>query len=278
MITRLAPTPSGFIHIGNIYNLLLNWLWAKSNNGQIVLRIDDLDAERKKTEYVEDVFRVLHWLGLDWDIGPTGPDDFEANWSQLNRADMYADMLTQLIDKHLLYACACSRWQQCTCHTKQIPLSTPGVCWKMSIAGNPAILLDDKMQGNLSIPIEAPFVVKRKNGMASYQIASLADDRHFNITHICRGADLLPSTAMQCYIDGQLNTSYFSRCTFWHHPLLTNSDGTKLSKSAGSLRQSIIHQLDKKNLLASFAQWMKINRTRITEPKDMIGMEPFITT
>lgn len=95
-MTRMAPTPSGFLHLGNMYNFILNWLWARANNGKVLLRIDDADTERKRKEYLDDIFRVLEKTGLDWDLGPTGPDDFERNWTQAQRNDIYASLLATL--------------------------------------------------------------------------------------------------------------------------------------------------------------------------------------
>ena len=74
---RLAPTPSGFLHLGNALNFLLIWQCARQNGGKILLRIDDLDSERKRPAYLEDIFESLHWLGIDWDEGPRSPEDFE---------------------------------------------------------------------------------------------------------------------------------------------------------------------------------------------------------
>lgn len=266
ILTRLAPTPSGFIHPGNVYNFLLNWLWARSQGGQVLLRIDDADAARKRPEYVEDIFRVLDWLGLDWDIGPAGVADFEQNWPQAKRTDLYNDLLNELTDKNLLFACTCSRKQlgngekpyPDTCRQKALPLATPEAAWRIQIGNASTIEFTDRT-GKLAIDIATShgcFVVRKKDGAAAYQVSSLADDRHFGVTHIARGQDLLPSTAMQLYIDQQLSQPYFNQCQFWHHPLLISSNGDKLSKSAGHLSQSILHTFTKTDLLKGFAEWM----------------------
>jgi glutamyl/glutaminyl-tRNA synthetase len=262
MLTRLSPTPSGYIHTGNIYNFLLNWLWAKNNNGKVLLRIDDGDAERKRKEYVEDVFRVLEWLGIDWDIGPTGPDDFEKNWSQLLRKNLYDSLLNELAEKDLVFACECSRKQPCNCKAKKISLLKPNTAWKIKVEEHTTINFTDRLKGNVNINIDTPFVIKRKDGIAAYQLCSLADDRNFNVTHICRGEDLLPSTAMQLYIDKHLSSSYFNNCYFWHHTLLTDNDGNKFSKSAGIQSSSIINQIKKEDLLHSFAKWIGLDVTK----------------
>lgn len=279
MITRIAPTPSGYIHTGNIYNFLLNWLWARSNGGKVLLRIDDGDAERKRKEYVEDIFRVLDWLELDWDIGPAGPDDFEKDWSQSCRTGLYSSVLNELKEKEMLFACECSRNQECNCMEKNMSLSQHGIAWKIKIIDSNIISFNDKILDEVKIDISpaGPFVVKRKDGFASYQVCSLADDRHFGVTHICRGSDLQESTAMQLYIDKQLSLPYFDACSFWHHHLLNDSDGNKLSKSAGALGSSIIHTIQKEELLSIFANWMGWSKQGKITLKEMLGRKEFIT-
>ncbi len=273
MNTRIAPTPSGYLHQGNIFNFLLNWLWARSNDGKILLRIDDADAERKRKEYVEDIFRVLDWLGLDWDIGPAGPGDFEKHWSQAKRMTLYKEILDELISKELVFACECSRKQSCNCIDKRISLSTPGAALRMKVNTGATLSINDGILGTVSVAI-SPFIVKRKDGIPAYQVCSLADDRHFGITHIYRGEDLLPSTAMQLYIDKQLCNPYFNNCHFRHHRLLTDTAGNKFSKSAGTMGGSIIHQTTKEALLQSFAKWMGWN-SDIVELREMIGKKEF---
>lgn len=274
MLTRLAPTPSGYLHTGNIYNFLLNWLWAKSNKGKVLLRIDDGDAERKRKAYLEDIFRVLEWLGLDWDIGPTGPDDFEKNWSQHQRKEMYNESLQQLVHAEMLFACTCSRKEICTCAEKNIPLSQAGTAWKIKANKNTAVSFQDIILENTTIPV-FPFVVRKKDGFASYQLCSVADDRYFGVTHICRGADLKESTAMQLYLDDALSSSFFSRCIFWHHPLIENDKGIKLSKSAGAMGESLITHSSKEQLLSGFCRWMGWQEKGLSL-HEMTGLPVFI--
>jgi len=276
MLTRLAPTPSGFLHQGNIFNFLLNWLWARSNNGGVMLRIDDGDAARKRKEYVEDIFRVLDWLGLDWDMGPTGPDDFETNWSQLKRLDLYHAILDDLVNKKLVFACGCSRNQVCHCIDKNISLAQLNTAWKIKLTVNNHICFNDKILGDTSIAIQS-FVVKRKDGMASYQVGSLADDRHFGTTHICRGNDLSASTAMQLFLDGYMTPTYFDTCQFWHHPLIPGQDGIKLSKSAGVSAVSITGTHNREQLFSAFAAWMGLEQANGISLREMMQAPVFTT-
>lgn len=260
MITRIAPTPSGFLHPGNIFNFLLNWHWARQHGGKVLLRIDDADVERKRPEYVDDIFRVLEWLDMDWDIGPTGPDDLDQNWSQQHRRSLYDDSLLELRNKSLVYACSCTRTQlasePCHCQDKKLDLDTAGLAWRIPTRGE-IILFTDRVIGDVKhyLPLQHSFVVRRKDGIAAYHLASLADDRHFGVTHIARGEDLLPSTAMQLHIDDLLDQQYLRRCGFWHHPLILGDQGNKLSKSAGDMGRSIRTYIKKEQLLASFERW-----------------------
>jgi len=269
MLTPLAPTPSGYLHEGNIYNFLLNWLWARSNGGKVLLRIDDMDAGRKRPEYVEDIFRTLDWLGLDWDIGPTGPDNFESDWSQLHRNDLYNDYLNQLNQHECLFACICTRSQLNSgkhypgiCEALRLPMNKPGACWRIKLKGNTIIGFDDEIQGTVQTEIKAccgSFVVRRSDAQPAYQLCSLADDRYFGVTHIARGADLMESTVMQLYLDQWLKDPVFHKTKFKHHELLKNQAGEKLSKSAGTQGMSLRALYSKDDLLRILSKWMSLD-------------------
>lgn len=243
---RYAPTPSGYLHLGNALNFWLTAAAARQRQGHILLRIDDLDAERKRPEYVLDVLESLEWLGLSWQEGPGSSEafrqghwphaaargaaflqDFEENWSQHRRRPLYAKMLNDLRDTGLLYACRKSRRDLVPFggnvppefRQQGLSLDDPDVAWR--VATPPGFPLPD-------------FVVRRRDGLPAYQVASIADDLHFGITHIIRGADLEVSTAAQCWLAEQLGLSAFLDIVFYHHPLLTDVQGEKLSKSAGA--------------------------------------------
>ena len=94
--TRIAPTPSGLLHEGNGISFLLTYALARAYEGQILLRIDDLDAERMRLAYLDDIFRTLDWLGIEWDEGPSSVADFQQNWSQHHRLDLYQNALDTL--------------------------------------------------------------------------------------------------------------------------------------------------------------------------------------
>lgn len=224
---RLAPTPSGYLHAGNALNFIFNWLAARLHGSKILLRIDDLDADRKRPEYVRDVFDSLQWLGLDWDEGPFSAEEFEEKWSQHRRLPDCFELLDRLRVAGLLFACRKSR--------RDLAPFEGGYPPEFRKQG---LSLDDRdVAWRIRTPPDFPlpdFVVRRRDGIPAYQVASLADDLYFRITHIVRGADLEPSTAAQRFLAEYLGESAFLNIRFLHHPLVADEQGKKLSKSAGA--------------------------------------------
>ena len=275
MRTRLAPTPSGNLHLGNLFNFMLTWIRARHLDVQILLRIDDADSQRKRTEFLEDIFKTLDWLGIDWDLGPTGMDDFEKNWSQRHRKSNYDLLLDELLQSNQVFSCSCSRStidaiKSCTCKENPSPNNVP-VAIKINTPIEPFYFIDEKIG-----PVEClltPFVIRQKNGEASYQVSSLADDRFFQITHLFRGEDLIDSTARQLYLDTLLGGAEFQQIHFHHHKLVTGNNGKKLSKSAGAQRQSIRNQYTRAEILLAFGDWMHFSGTKPLELKDWLELQ-----
>ncbi len=245
--SRLAPTPSGFLHLGNAFSFALTWLLTRYHGGSLLLRIDDIDNERRRPAYVEDVFETLDWLQLDWDAGPKDAADFEAHFSQLRALDRYAHLLEGLRQAGVLYACTCSRSQvqassvngiyPGTCRHRNLPLDTPDAAWRVFVPDNTVISIPEYTGGPRHVRLDAAmgdFVVRRRNGLPAYQVASLADDLHYGTNLVVRGVDLLSSTAAQLFLAGQLPPNAFEKAIFYHHPLLKDESGQKLSKSAGA--------------------------------------------
>lgn len=247
MLTRLAPTPSGFLHLGNAFSFLLTWLHARRQAGHILLRIDDLDAERKRPEFVDDVFTSLHWLGIDWDQGPADATDFEKNWTQQSRLSLYHEALASLRARDLLFACTCSRTQLRQSHggsrypgtCAQAQLSFEGECaWRLRVPDEAEPGFEEWNAGQRTFALgreTGSFIVRRRDGIPAYHLSSLVDDLHFGVNFIVRGLDLLPATAAQVQLALALHEPAFAQSTFLHHPLLTDGGGMKLSKSAGAL-------------------------------------------
>ncbi len=262
--SRIAPTPSGFLHLGNLASFLLTSLWMKKLDGSLLLRIDDLDTDRCRDEYIADIFQSLNALQIHWQQGPVDEKDFTKNWSQQFRINTYRQTLSQLKTTGLVYACNCSRKEiqlnrehglnTCNCRQRNISLDTPNMNWRIHVPENSEVILFDERIGNSSLNVHeliGDFVIRQKNGMPSYHVASLTDDVSFGMTHVVRGMDLLPSTAAQLYLAELLQNSGFKNICWLHHPLLTNAEGEKISKSAGHHADSLLQLLqhDSKELL-----------------------------
>ncbi len=259
-LTRIAPTPSGFLHIGNAWSFILTWLIARSQGSKIFLRIDDLDTSRFRIEYLEDIFISLQWLGINWDAGPVDAQDFLANYRQSFRHDQYRQALEFLIKEKgnhsRVYACQCSREQiknasirpgiyPQTCLEKNLPLqaSKRGRLGKGIFSENSSTAIRINIPAEEMVEFEArkffpaesigDFIIWQKNGEAAYQLASVVDDEELQMDFIVRGRDLIPSTSGQLFLARQLNYKFFPEAQFFHHGLILNTDGSKLSKSAG---------------------------------------------
>ena len=237
--TRLAPTPSGYLHAGNAVNFLIAWKLARSHGGSVLLRIDDLDHERVRPEYIEDIFRSLEWLGIDWDEGPGGPEDFHSDWSQQQRLERYSALAGRLRDAGHLFACTCSRTaaDRCECRNRGLSFDLSGVTWRLNTGAACTSTFNTWPTGKRTVDLSASMpepVLRQRDGRAAYQLASLSDDVHWNIDLVVRGEDLLASTACQMHLARLLGLDTFTRARFVHHTLLPDASGGKLSKSAGA--------------------------------------------
>jgi glutamyl/glutaminyl-tRNA synthetase len=242
--SRIAPTPSGYLHIGNAFNFILTWLWVRKEGGSLHLRIDDLDAPRIKPEYVDDIFYTLNWLGLDWDKGPQTVAEQEKQFSQKHRVGVYTSLINKLMHNGNTFACSCSRKELATysqypgtCRLKGLPLNNPDCSLRIVTPQNNPIRFKDYVDGEVTVNLYnemRDFIIRRRDGIPAYQIASLIDDIDFKINLIVRGRDLITSTAAQLYLAELAGDEVFRKATFYHHPLLMDEIGEKLSKSAGS--------------------------------------------
>lgn len=246
--TRYAPTPSGYLHLGNIVSFVLTAGIAQQHGASILLRIDDLDAERIRPAYLADIFETLTFLDLPWHEGPRTVQEHHSLFSQQHRLQQYNAALHALQQQSALFACSCSRSQLSLypaaagypglCVNRQLSFDTPGVAWriKTAAAGTLSIHLPSGSTTVYSFPPSMQgFLVRGKNGVPAYQLASVVDDVLMGVDLIVRGADLFPSSLAQLYLASCLEkVSIFQQTAFLHHPLLRNSNGVKLSKSAGA--------------------------------------------
>jgi glutamyl/glutaminyl-tRNA synthetase len=257
--TRIAPTPSGFLHLGNVLSFAITAAIAEKSNAKILLRIDNLDRERVRKEYVQDIFDTLNFLEIPWHEGPKNFQEYETEYSQIHRMGLYNDALEQLQDSGQVFACTCSRAQirsaspdeiyPGTCREKGIPLNIKDACWRLRTDNVEGITINTLSKGKIKTNLPAAmqdFVVRKKDGYPAYQLASVIDDLHFDVDLVVRGEDLYESTLAQAYLTSVLQAEEFKNITFHHHPLLAAASGEKLSKSAGDTSVSYLRGQGKK--------------------------------
>lgn len=240
--TRLAPTPSGYLHQGNLFSFALTWVLAKQENLKILLRIDDMDRARYRPEFLDDIFRSLETLGIEYDEGPQGPDDFERSWSQIHRQELYWQALSQMKEKNQLFGCNCSRKEIASqsptgyylgnCKHRGLDFAAENTAWRWNKEKTTASICDWRgiCESKDLSPDLAYVVLKTKENYPAYQLSSLVDDVHFGVSHIVRGQDLESSSICQIALAADAGLSDFQAVRFLHHPLIMAAEG-KLSKS-----------------------------------------------
>ncbi len=244
---RIAPTPSGYLHIGNVLSFALTAALAEREQARILLRIDDMDQQRANTAYVQDIFDTLNFLEIPWHEGPRNVLEFTTEWSQMHRMPLYHEALIRLQQSGQLFACNCSRSQikalsadesyPGTCCHEVLNFDEEQVNWRIQTPPNTQLSINVWQQKVQTATLPASmqfFVVRKKDGNPAYQLSSVVDDVHFGITHIVRGVDLWPSTLAQLYLARALGADDFGQVQFYHHRLIAGVDGQKLSKSAGA--------------------------------------------
>ncbi|MEL6133058.1 MAG: glutamate--tRNA ligase family protein [Bacteroidota bacterium] len=269
IISRLAPTPSGYLHIGNALNFVLTWVLTRQAEGQLILRIDDLDEARAREAYLADVFRTLEWLGITWDKGPFSVDEHLQSYRQSQRSSRYLSAVESLMATGTTFACICSRKQIMAAHPQRL---YTGTCYekgwdyqkgattlRVKTRHSNAIQWKDQWIGEMTLDLHQhmrDFVIRRKDGIPAYQVASLIDDRDLGVNLIVRGNDLIESTAAQLFLAQRLDIDSFLQTSFYHHPLITDADGNKLSKSNGAL--SLAHWRKHRSQQALYAFFSRL--------------------
>ncbi len=265
MIGRFAPTPSGRMHLGNVFSCLLAWLSVRARGGELVLRMEDLDPQRTSQANADQIRRDLEWLGLTWDreVCP-----------QSRRTEAYQAQFSRLQAMDLLYPCYCTRSRL---HSVDAPHPSEGTyiydgrcrsltpaqraafgrapAWRLRVPDQ-LICLTDGVQGfyaeNLARDC-GDFVVRRADGVFVYQLAVVVDDWDASVTEVVRGSDLLSSAPRQMYLQQLLGFSHPSYC---HVPMLLSAQGRRLSKrdldlDLGALRQRVAPEV----LLGHLGYW-----------------------
>ncbi len=221
-ITRLAPTPSGFLHEGNALNFLLVSALARSIGADVALRIDDLDVHRCRTEYADDIFDLLGWLDIAWQHGPRSRSDLDAHHSLRTRTEYYrAELDTARANGMDAFACRCTRTAIATSGGHTCVASCREQAY--ALAPGESALRTSTPHGDV--------VLWRRDDLPSYHLASIIEDRDLGTTHVVRGDDLRESTDIQRFLAPHFDAHDFANALFLHHRLITDDDGRKLSKS-----------------------------------------------
>ncbi len=229
-VRRFAPSPTGPLHLGSLVAAVGSYLDAKRHGARWLLRIEDLDTPRVVPGCADDMLRTLEDYGFEWDGEVT---------YQSNRRNAYEDAIRQLTEAGRTFDCSCSRKELAAAGADDIP-GYPGTCREGVTRSGPTSLrfrvidspihFDDLFQGTQHFDLAAcgDVVIRRRDGIASYQLAVVVDDAWQQVTRVVRGADLLASTAWQIDLQSALG---IARPIYGHLPLVTEADGSKLSKS-----------------------------------------------
>ena len=244
---RFAPSPTGRMHLGNVFSALLSWLSVKSKGGQWLLRIEDIDPGRSRQEYADLLMADLEWLGLAWDGIPV---------YQSQRSDLYEHYFSLLRQQGLTYPCYCTRADLLATqapHESDGRVVYPGTCRNLPpqpnrmaatriIVNDIEIAFTDGHYGSQHVNLArqvGDFIIRRKDGAWAYQLAVVIDDALMGVTEVVRGCDLLLSSPQQIYLAQLLG---FNPPQFIHLPLLCNKTGQRLSKRDQSLDMGCLRE------------------------------------
>jgi glutamyl-tRNA synthetase len=277
--TRLAPSPTGALHLGNARTFLVNWALARQRGWRIVLRIEDIDGPRVNAGATADAIDVLQWLGLDWDEGP-----------YYQRSDLapYRAALERLAAQGDIYPCRCTRREieaaslsaphgdehelryPGTCRPPEpapvdfTQLNAEGVAWRFRAPDGPTTF-DDQFAGRHTHNIQdtsGDFLVATKEGLPSYQLAVVVDDARQGIDRVLRGDDLLASTHRQLLLQERLGLRPTPE--YFHVPLVVGEDGRRLAKRHGDSRISHYRArgVSAERVIGLLAEWCGLGQRR----------------
>ncbi len=265
VIGRLAPSPTGALHLGNARSFLLAWLSVRRQGGKLLMRIEDIDSPRVKPWSRQQTLDDLRWLGLDWDWGPDvgGP---HGSYVQSERTARYSEVLQQLMDSKVIYPCTCTRREVAEAasapHEKTpselVPMEGaiyPGTCrrrpavennseyaWRWRFESGQVTWMDEVLGRQASNPERqlGDFVIGKSDSTPAYQLAVVVDDFDMGVTEVVRGSDLIPSTYRQLAI---LRHFDWPTPKYYHVPLIVGRDGRRLAKRHGDTRLSYLREL-----------------------------------
>src|SRR5688572_18480516 len=254
LVTRFAPSPTGFLHLGNARTALLNYLAARKVGGRFILRVEDTDEARSNEEFMRALFADLHWLGIDWDEGPDigGP---HAVYRQQQRRAIYEEWLSRLDAAGLTYPCFCTPAELSISRKRQLAAGQPprysGICRNLTpeeraerlVKGQPAALRFRVPQGQMVVFNDlvhgeqrfnsddiGDFIIRRTDGSTAFFFSNAVDDALMGVTLVLRGDDHMTNTPRQILI---LQALALSVPKYAHVALLLGMDGAPLSKRHG---------------------------------------------
>ncbi len=286
---RFAPSPSGRMHLGNLFAALLAWLDARAAGGTLVLRVEDLDPDRCTLEKARQVAEDLAWLGLDWDEGGVTPA-----YCQSERSELYAEAFEKLASMGLVYPCYCTRAERLAVsapHRSDGTVVYSGRCagltegerrsyeamgrrpaWRVRVPDADWSVED----GNLGRYEEnllrdcGDFILRRSDGVWAYQLAVVVDDALMGVTRVVRGSDLLSSSPRQSWLHRTLG---YEPPQFFHTPLLLSHDGRRLSKRDGDLDMGALRErYTPEELTGLLAHWAGLlDRPEPVRAAELVG-------
>ncbi|AEJ42828.1 tRNA glutamyl-Q(34) synthetase GluQRS [Alicyclobacillus acidocaldarius] len=277
---RFAPSPTGYLHVGNAWVAILAWLDARQKGGAFILRVEDLDEARSRDVYRGAMMEDLRWLGVDWDEGPDvgGP---AAPYEQRFRRGLYEQALARLQEARELYPCFCARSRLLSIASapqgQGLFSDEPrydGRCLRLSdaeraeraaskppsfrlhVSDEALVTVDDRLLGRTTArPAEGgDFVVRRADGVIAYHLAVVVDDHAMGVTDVIRGADLFPSAFRQVYLAERLG---YAPPRYAHVPLVVDEEGRRLAKRHGDLSLRALRQAGvRSEHLVGFLLWL----------------------
>lgn len=269
---RFAPSPSGRMHLGNVLAALLAWLDVRSQGGEMVLRIEDLDPQRCSLDKAAQLVDDLQWLGLDWDEGGLEPE-----YCQSNRSQHYETAFRRLEELGLIYPCYCTRAERLAAsapHASDGAVVYTGRCAHLTQAQRqelegqgrrPAfrvrvpqetLTVEDGHMGPYTQRLDTDcgdFIVRRSDGVWAYQLAVVVDDALMGVNHVVRGCDLLSSSPAQAWLHRILG---FEPPQFYHLPLLVDGQGRRLSKRDRDLDLGVLRSKYTSQEVVGWLGWL----------------------
>jgi len=291
---RFAPSPTGDLHIGNARTALFNWLFARHNGGDFILRIEDTDQERTSRIFEKNILEDLKWLSIDWDEGPGKGGEF-GPYHQIERLDVYNRYLEKLIAEGRVYPCYCTEEEleeerlgllamkmmprymgKCLRLTeserKKLEDEGRKPAFRFKVESGP-IEFKDLIRGNMKFEGEAigDFIIVRSTGIPAYNFAVVIDDHLMEITHVIRGEDHLSNTAIQILLYRALD---LTPPLFAHHALVLGKDRSKLSKRHGSVS---VREFRNKGILSeALINYLSLLGGSLGEGKEVASVEEII--